>query len=266
MIIDFHTHMREGQGVVEDFIRAMDENNIDIAVVSNIVRSAQHPPEEVNEFLYRVVQKYPDRLIGFACVMPQQDGAAELLEHYVHDFGFKGLKLHPPIQDFSPADPSISPVIEKAIELDIPILIHTGEIFVKGSRLRYGDPVLVDELALAHPKAKIVIAHGDPLGDAPCITGKHENVYMDTTIRFARLARLIPGLAEEALEWMSTGVHAGRERYGGAARLIYGSDTNPLKTWRFGYNLDPILKMQIPEEAREQILWKNAASLLKLEL
>jgi predicted TIM-barrel fold metal-dependent hydrolase len=266
VIIDFHTHMRAGQGELDDFLRGMDEQGIDMAVVSNIVRHASLHPDEFNRFTYDQVSKHPDRLIGFASLHPQQPGAPELLERYITDYGFRGLKLHPCMQDFAPNDPAIGPVIAKAIELDIPILIHTGPIFVNRARLLYGDPALTDELALAFPQAKIVMAHGDPLSAAPAIVAKNPNVHMDTAITFARLSRLIPGLAEETLGWIMTGIDAGRDEFGGASKILFGSDANPSKTWRFAYSLDPIKQMAVPDPIKEQILSGNARRLLKLDV
>jgi len=272
MIIDAHAHLREGQGEVADFIAAMDEVGIDKACVSNIVRNALQNPDEINRFVFDAVQRYPDRLIGFACLLPQLADSDKLLERYVRDYGMKGLKLHPPIQDFSPTDPSIFPVVEKAIELDIPILFHTGPIFVERARLRYADPILIDDLALAFPEAKIIIGHGDPLGYGPVIAGKHKNVYMDTTIVFARIARFIPGIAEETLEWMDVGTQsnrpgrAGKDPLAGADKLLFGTDAVQLHTHRFKYGLEPILNMQIPQEAKAKILGGNIARLLKLSV
>jgi len=83
MIIDAHAHLREGQGRVEDFIAAMDENGIDKACVSNLVHNALQNPDDINRFILNCVQKYPDRLIGFACVLPQIADAAKLVDRYV---------------------------------------------------------------------------------------------------------------------------------------------------------------------------------------
>ena len=253
MVIDFHTHAGRpgqlgGEGTIEDFLRAMDEKGIDIAVVSG-----QGNAPEDNEFIYGLVKAHPDRLVGLARVQATLTNAPERLERYVKDFGFRGLKLSPSSEGYSPTDPLLTPLVLKCIEFDIPILFHTGAMFGRTSRTAYGDAVLFDELAIRHPEAKMVLAHGDPLGPDPYIAGKHPNVYLDTCIRFAQLARLIPGLGEELLKWMRTD-----------EKLIYGSDAIPSREWLFEYNLDPILRMDIPEGTRNKILGGTAARLLKL--
>jgi len=252
MIIDFHTHARPGQGKIDDFLQAMDEHRIDMAVIHAVGEDAEELAE-VNEYVYKAVQAHPDRLRGFASVMPFAPDAPELLQHYIEEYGFLGLKLHPPMQNFSPIDPGIIPLMHKSIELDVPVLFHTGPIFAQKAVTAYGDPLLLDQLAIGLPEAQIIIAHGDPLGPDPVIAAKHPHVYMDTTIVFARMARLIPGIGKELLEWMRTD-----------DKLIFGTDANPAKTWRFAYSLDPILEMDVPKESRAKILGGTAAKLLKL--
>jgi len=259
MIIDFHTHYHEGQGPIEDLITAMDAQGVDMAVVSAVVTPGGGNGQAANAFVYEAVNSYPSRLAGLACVVPYLSDAAEMLEHYVDAFGFRGLKIHPSMQQFYPSDQRIFPVIERAIKLDLPVLIHTGAVPIPGTRSRYDDPLEVDDLALIYPEAKLVIAHGDPFGPAPAIAGKHPNVYMDTTTTFARFARLIPGLAEDTLKFM--GLVSGES---GSAKVLFGSDANPIKTFRIEENLAPLRALDIPDEEKALILGGNAAQLLKL--
>jgi uncharacterized protein len=253
VIIDFHTHIREGRGTIEAFLAAMDANGIDKACVSPIVPGSPELGSSTNEFVYGLAQKYPDRIINFACVLPYEREAPEQLEHAVKAYGAKGLKLHPPLQNFSLLDPRIYPVIRKTIELDIPILIHTGPIYSREVRMRLGDPFDVDELALVFPDAKLVIGHGNPLGPDPVIATKHPNVYMDTTGVFPHVARMIPGIGAETLRWMR-----------GSDKLLYGSDGNAIQTARFAENIEPVRAMDVPDDVKAKVLGGNAGRLLKL--
>ncbi len=259
MIIDFHTHFGEGQGPIENLVAGMDEQGIDMAAVTAVVTPGGDNGRAANALVYEAVRTHPSRLVGLACVVPYLTDAAEMLEYYVEAYGFRGLKLHPSMQEFYPSDQRIYPVIEKTVELDLPVLIHTGAVPIPGTRSRFDDPLEVDDLALVYPEAKLVIAHGDPFGSAPAIAGKHANVYMDTTTTFARFARLIPGLGEDTLKFM--GLVSGES---GASKVIFGSDANPLKTFRFKENLAPLLDLDIPDGEKALILGGNAARLLKL--
>lgn len=253
MVIDFHTHIREGIGRVEDFIAGLDTNGIDMAVVSPIVPGSPELGYSTNEFVHAVAQRYPTRIINFACVLPYEHEAPAQLEHAVRELGARGLKLHPPLQNFSLDDPVIYPTIRKAIELDIPILIHTGPIYSRTARMRLGDPMAIDDLALTFPEAKLVIGHGNPLGPDPVIAAKHANVYMDTTGVFARLTKVIPGLAADTLSWMRS-----------ADKLLYGSDGNPRQIERIGFNISAVRDMNASAEDKAKVLGGNAAKLLKL--
>jgi len=253
MIIDFHTHAPQ-KGDFKDFMQGLDDNQIDIAVLHALGESVGDV-DESNNYIESLVKQYPDRLYGFATVMPRERGAAELLERCITDRGFKGLKLHPPMQNFSPVDPLIAPVIEKAIELDIPVLFHTGPIYAQKAQVAFGDPLLFDELAIRYPEVTMILAHGDPLGYHPCIASKHPNVYVDTTLRLAEITQVMPNIGELYLQMLR-----------GDEKLLFGTDANPSRAWRFKYNLDAIYAMNVPEESKEKILWKTAAKLLKLDL
>lgn len=251
MVIDFHTHIQPDTDV-ERFIAEMDAEGIDLSVVLAL----GHDHEEVqasNRLIAGLVEAHPTRLVGFASVFPTRRGAAEELKALVRDFGFKGLKLHPPIQHFSIDDPRVSPLMEACASLDIPALFHTGGVFGPESVIRFGDPLHIDELAIRHPNTKMVLAHGHPFGPDPYIAGKHPNVYLDTALTFAQVSRLIPAVGREMLSWMRTD-----------DKVLYGSDANPNRTWRFKYNLDPIRAMDVSDETKAKILGGTAKKLLKL--
>lgn len=283
MVVDFHTHFGPGSDET-DFLRAMDKHAIDMAVVSPILRTAEEHVGEINGAVHDLVQRHPDRFVGFASVIADLERAPELLRKYVEDWDFRGIKIHPAIQNIFPSDPRLAPLVHTAIELDIPILFHTGGMMRPSARLRACDPLEIDELALAFPEAKIVMAHADPLGWYPYIAAKHANVYMDTVMPFPDWIELIPGVGEKMLEHMSFGYGYYRDsvtgrpilspdEYGdigyrrelGSRKLIYGSDGGGSQSdfW-FSIHLKAARSLDISEKARANILGENAATLLKL--
>jgi predicted TIM-barrel fold metal-dependent hydrolase len=258
MIIDFHIHAFEDRGSIDEFIQTMDENGVDVSVMMPVIPRWRGGGLTSTEYLCDLVQRYPERLVAFACVIPFEDDAPSKLERYVREYGCKGLKLHPPIQNFLPSDPRTFPTIQKAVELDIPILYHTGPIFLPTARLRLCDPVDIDDVAIAIPEAKIVMAHGDPLGAHPVVAGKHPNVSMDLSITFPRLAKMLPGLGANLLEHMSVFTpHA-------ADKLLFGSDASPGKPALQKDALDAVLAIDTDDETKAMILGGNAVRLLNL--
>ncbi len=250
LIIDFHTHVQPDTDL-EAFLAEMDAQGIDMAVVQSL--GADQPIlDKANAHITKIVERYPQRLIGFASVMPTHKNAVADLVALIGS-GFKGLKLHPPIQHFSVDDPRLAPLMDKCAELQIPVLFHTGGVFLRTGVIRFADSLHFDELAIRHPDTTIIMAHGQPFSHDPYIVGKHPNVYMDTSVRFANIARLIPNIGPELLNWIRSD-----------EKVIFGSDASPTKLWRFKYNLDPLKEMAFTEESRAKILGGTARKLLGL--
>lgn len=258
MIIDFHAHARRGRGDPRDLIHAMDEVGVDITVIHPIVPTTPGVGESSNEFVAELVARHPGRFLGFACVEPLRDSAPDDLERLVTDLGLKGLKLHPPLQHFSLADSRIHPTLRRAEELQIPVLIHTGPLFVREANLAFGDPMPVDELARIFPDLRIILAHVDPFGLQPYLAGSHPNVYTDTAVVYPRYARLIPGVGEDLLSWM------GMAGIPGHTKLLFGTDVNPTNLPRLKDTIAAIRRLEIEDEEKAAILGGNAAKLLKL--
>ena len=72
MIIDSHTQVREGRGEIKDCLNAMDENHIDMAIVHPIVPGSDSLGYSDNAFVHKLVKAHPDRLMGYACVVPTE--------------------------------------------------------------------------------------------------------------------------------------------------------------------------------------------------
>ncbi len=220
MIVDALTHVhankdRFGNGTdarVEFLISNLDRAGIDKAVVTAIAADTNYGT--TSEYVAECCQRYPDRIIGFASVDPLRDpDAVAKLECYVTESGLRGLKLHPRHQQLSVDDPRVVPVVAKAAELGIPVMVCGSQW--KHAPLAWQDPANVDVLCKRVPDAKIIIAHGGGFRfwDAFIVAVANENVYLETSI----LLNYFRGTPYEqqyrfTLEQL------------GASRLIYGSD------------------------------------------
>ncbi len=78
----------------------------------------------------------------------------------------RGLKLHPPLQQFFPNDRLAYPVYEVFAEAKLPVLFHTGHSGIGtgmrgggGIRLKYGNPMHIDDVAVDFPDMPIILAH-----------------------------------------------------------------------------------------------------------
>ncbi len=125
-----------------------------------------------------------DRLIGFASVDPHNPTAPQELQAAIQGLGLRGLKLSPPTQEFYPNDQTLAyPIYEVAQSLGIPVIIHAGLSWEPKARLKWAQPLLVEDVAADFPKLNIVIAHlGWPwVLDCVALALKYPNIHLDTS-------------------------------------------------------------------------------------
>jgi len=83
-------------------------------------------PYVSNEYISKIVDYDPKRLVGFASVVPNPaDFAIKKLRYAVMELGLKGLKLHSRMQGFCLRSTHVWQVLRFAGELRIPVIIHT---------------------------------------------------------------------------------------------------------------------------------------------
>jgi uncharacterized protein len=209
MLIDLHTHVNAaehliGTKFVDDCIRgggsydkiiggrerhlAEEMTQADVACIMPL-----DAPESglvvPNEYSAAYQHDYPQRIVGFASVNPNQPDAAERLRHAILVLGLKGLKLGPIYQHFHPLDEKKAyPVYAAAQRLGIPIMWHMGTSFVEKGPLEYTRPIHIDRVALDFPNLKQVIAHlGHPWeADTLVLIRKQPNVYADISALYYR--------------------------------------------------------------------------------
>ncbi len=129
----------------------------------------------------------PGRAIGIFDPHKGKRGAIEA-RRLISEYGIKGFKFHPPIQNFDPRDRMAWPLYEVIAEYGMPVIFHTGHSGMGsgmpgggGIRLRYGQPILVDDVAVDFPEMKIILAHpGWPWTDESLSMALHKpNVFID---------------------------------------------------------------------------------------
>ena len=120
-----------------------------------------------NEEVAELAAENSDVMIPFASIDPASGAAGvrearRLIEHY----GVKGFKFHPQFQEFFPDDRAAYPLYEVIAEHELPALFHTGHSGMGtgmpgggGIRLKYGNPMHVDDVAVDFPTMPIVLAH-----------------------------------------------------------------------------------------------------------
>lgn len=147
-----------------------------------------HAANSVEEIAEKAAE-HNDVLIPFGSVDPWQGKAAVRRVHrLVEEFGVKGFKFHPSMQAFEPNDRRFYPLYEALTETGVPALFHTGQTGIgsglpggHGIKLRYSDPMLLDDVAADFPELTVIMAHpAVPWVDAQIAIATHKaNVYVD---------------------------------------------------------------------------------------
>jgi len=135
-----------------------------------------------NQEIRRLVDMAPDKFIGFASVDVYDPKAAGKLEEAFTDLRLSGLKLHPGHQHFYPFGEAAKPLYEICEKYDKPVVFHSGLSWEADTLTKYCRPDVFEELAAAHPKLRICLAHfGWPwCRETAMLMLKYPNVYTDT--------------------------------------------------------------------------------------
>ena len=123
-------------------------------------------PAVSNEEVIAAADANPDVLIPFASIDPARPDAPERAEKLISEGKVRGFKFHPNMQAFFPNDRAAYPLYEVIAAAKLPALFHTGHSGIGsgtpgggGVRLKYSQPIYVDDVAADFPEMPIVLAH-----------------------------------------------------------------------------------------------------------
>ena len=216
--------------------------------------------EVPNRFVSEYVRRFPQKLIGFAGIDPTEDCAADEVQTAKEDLRLQGLTISPANQDFHPSDSRAMDVYAEAERLGMPILFHPSGQFSEKSKLEFGRPYLLDEVARTFPNLRIVIAQlGQPwIDETICMLGKHPNVFAD-----------VSGLLSRT--WQAYSALVSVYQHGVIEKLLFGSDfpyTNATECIEALYSINQLAQGTnlplVPREFLRGIVERDALSLLGL--
>jgi uncharacterized protein len=223
---------------------------VDMESTSRIKRV---PNEEVAE----VAAENADVLIPFASIDPAKGkmGAREA-RRLIGQFGVKGFKFHPSVQEFYPNDRSAYLLYEVIAEAGLPAVFHTGHSGIGagmrgggGIRLKYSNPMYLDDVAVDFPDMPIIMAHPSfPWQDEALSVSLHKpQVYIDLSGWSPKY--FPPQLVQYANTLLKH-------------KVLFGSDFPLLTPDRWLADFEQI---GIKPEVRPLILKENAIKLLRLD-
>lgn len=235
----------------QNLIAQMDEAGINQTVLfaceAPIVYSS-------NEYVAGLCKTYPQRLIGFASVNPKRDDAAVVIEEAILKLGLKGVKFHPPLQNFYPNDKSIFDLYKKIEELNVPVVFHIGTTpFGSMAKLDQANPILIDEVACNFPNLRIMLTHLGTLwqNEAFMVTEKNPNVYIDTSAYIYEIKELLT-------RDLITRVGVNKFIFGTDYPMPFGSGVHRMRDF-----VECINSLDLSLEIKEKIFYKNFESLMQ---
>lgn len=273
-VIDFHTHPYcpgDLSPATLDFVRSISpairdhgDRLADPRYVAELLRAEgveravvlpEHCPATSGnvrtETVIELCRAVPDFFLPFASVDPNTDpDPAGLLRRYIDEGPVYGLKLYPSYQYFYPNERRVYPLYEVCVEHRLPVLLHIGTSVIPGTRLKYCDPVHLDDVAVDFPDLVIVMAHGGRgwwYDACATLASLHENVYIDVTgLVPSKLLDHFPDL----------------ERL--ADKVVFGSDW-PAMPKSVAHNIERIASLGLSPDALDKIFYRNASRILGLE-
>jgi uncharacterized protein len=241
---------------LDDIAAHYRERSMAAVVFTVDAQTATGHPALSSEEIAEGAARNNDVLIQFGSVDPRQGLAAvERARLLVSEYGVRGFKLHPSLQAFAPNERAYYPLYEAFSELGVVALFHTGQTGIgaglpggRGIKLRYSDPMLLDDVAADFPALQIVMAHPSvPWVDSAISIATHKaNVYVDLS---GWLPKYFP---PQLVRQLSTLLRR---------KALFGSDFPVLTPDRWMASFE---ELAVKDEAKPLILKDNAVRLLGL--
>jgi predicted TIM-barrel fold metal-dependent hydrolase len=237
---------------------AMDKHNVILGYVSGALKAGN----AWKEFA-------PDRFVAGASFGYAGEVTLEELRAHFEDgrLGLMG-EITSQYEGLSPSDPQLDPYFTLAEELDIPVGIHTGTSAPRTAfghpsggaspkfRLRYGNPLLLEDLLVEHPNLRVFMMHaGDPwLNETLAMLWMYPDLYVDLSAK----NWLYP--KEVFHRYLKALVDAGYIK-----RLMFGSDQ---MIWpeAIGLAIEGIESADfLTDDQKQDIFYNNAVRFFHLE-
>lgn len=245
-VVDAHVHFGEkceifGFGVTEDvLVGTMDKVGIDKAIVQNPAGI----PDAIkgHDDIAALAKKYSGRFYGVCSMNPIKYGIEETLvemERTVRKLDFRGVKIHTLAWCLTPSNPFSIQMVEKAKELQVAVIVHTG-----GTTM--GAPSLVEPLAKKYPDVTFVLNHAGWLhwySDAENVARHCENIVLETS--WSAIYDIYSAIANL-----------------GADRVMLGSDF-PIN---MATEVAKYKSLGLPPEKEEMVMGGTAARVHKIKL
>jgi predicted TIM-barrel fold metal-dependent hydrolase len=213
-------------------------------------------PPVPNDYVAEVRDDHPEFFCGFGSVDPLKDDCVNEAIRCVEDLDLSGFKFQQIAQGFDPSNPRHDHLWNTIEDLGVPVVFHGGNSTLgacsaggRGLKVKYGNPMLIDDVAAEHPTLQILIAHPAYPWEKEqlAICQQKGNVYMD-------LSGWIPKyIDEQVLKYAGTLLQD---------KVMFGTDYPMIEpeTWLNSFAADT----GFDEESKRKILYENAEAFFDL--
>jgi predicted TIM-barrel fold metal-dependent hydrolase len=216
---------------------------------------ASRPGSVGNDEMLEAAARHPDVFIPFAWIDVRRDHAGADEAKRLIDAGARGFKFHPPTGGYYANEQRLYELYEVIAAAKLPALFHTGQTAVGqgsgaggGVRLKYGNPIYLDDVAVDFPDMPIIMAHPSfPWQEEALAIALHKaNVYIDLS---GWSPRYFPPLLVQYANTLLKN------------KVLFGSDHPMITVDRWMADFEAA---NFRDEVRPLILKDNAARLLGL--
>jgi predicted TIM-barrel fold metal-dependent hydrolase len=232
----------------------------------------------LNDFVAGIVREHPTRFFGL-CVLPLQDMRASIaeLDRSVQKLGMKGILLYTNLAGKFPDEPDFRPLFARAVELDVPILLHPAKPitieFVKGYEMTsslgnmFDNTIALTRIIMSgildeFPKLKLVCPHLG--GTLPYIVGRLDHQTQVLKRGPAYLTRTpseyLKSIWLDVVSPLPLAITFARE-FMGPDRLLFSSDHPWVEP---GLIVDCVKRAGLSAEDQEKIFSANARKVFRV--
>lgn len=237
---------------MDEVVADLKAHNVVKAVITGRDCETTYGAKSNNQSVLDFVAGYPDMFVGFAGIDPHKgmNGLRDLCEA-IEVKGLRGAAIDPYLAQIYVNDAKYYPVYAKCCELNVPLIITTGPAtLVPQAIMDHVAPRYIDIVARDFPELTIIVSHGGYpwISEMINVAQRNANVYVDLS-EYERSP-----LSEAYIQAANTMI---------TDKVIYAS-AHPFVDFKTA--LKTYEDLPFTQEAREAIMYNNAAKILGLPL
>lgn len=244
---------------LESHMYQLDTAGIKKAVIMPIDCTTAHGCKLVtNEQISWLMEK-SSRFIGFASVDPRSPNALVELEKAIKEYGLKGLKLDPSLQQFEINNKDYAyPIYQLCSELNIPIFFHCGMSLSPIGQAAFAHPLMLEKVIQDFPNLKVIIAQfaWPWVSEAFMLGVKYKNVYFETSILFSGTP------SDSVRQVFDQQIGLNNIKRSLSEQILFGSNSPRVDPKRLVW---AVQDLKLAPSLEEKIFHENAAVLLDLD-